>query len=188
MILPKSGKTTAHLPSPQFIPFGIQRLFFRPCCLARESVKAGSSGDHHNISNVTQGVIMSLIDQIGSMLGGSSGDEANAGALKTLLDQSGGISGLISKFQQGGLGEVAQSWISSGQNLPISADQLHQVLGSDTVAAVAQKLGVDPQEAASHLSQLLPKAVDTLTPNGELPSSDSLLSSGLDILKGKLFG
>ncbi|MBB5193236.1 uncharacterized protein YidB (DUF937 family) [Silvimonas terrae] len=131
---------------------------------------------------------MSILDQLGSMLSGTDANNPSASVLSTLLEQSGGVSGLIDKFHQGGLGEVAQSWIGNGQNLPISADQVQQVLGSDTVAAVAQKLGVDPQQAASHISELLPKAVDGITPNGELPSTDSLLASGMEMLKGKLFG
>jgi Uncharacterized protein conserved in bacteria len=70
---------------------------------------------------------------------------------------------------------------------PVSADQIHQVLGSDTVNQLAAKAGVDPSEAASSLSQLLPQLVDKLTPGGQIPEG-GLMAQGLNMLKGKLLG
>ena len=83
----------------------------------------------------------------------------------------GGLGGLMDKFQQAGLGHLMTSWIGSGQNLPVSADQVNQVLGSDAVAGMAAKLGIDPQQAASQLSQLLPGLIDHLTPQGQAPQN-----------------
>ncbi|MHB1666773.1 MAG: YidB family protein [Thiomonas sp.] len=80
-----------------------------------------------------------------------------------------------------------RSWIGTGQNQPVSADQIHQVLGSDTVKELAAKAGIDPTQAASGLSELLPQLVDKLTPGGQIPEGD-LLSQGLGRLKGELFG
>ncbi|WP_348945909.1 YidB family protein [Chitinibacter sp. FCG-7] len=130
---------------------------------------------------------MSLFDTLASqVLGGSEQSSALAG----LLESQGGVAGLIEKFQNGGLGEIAQSWISTGSNLPISAEQIESVLGNETIANLASQFGVDPQQAASQLSAVLPQLIDGLTPNGELPAGGSgdLLSAGLDLLKGKLFG
>ena len=83
----------------------------------------------------------------------------------------GGLGGLMDKFQQAGLGHLMSSWVGSGQNLPVSADQLNQVLGSDAVAGIASKLGIDPQQAAGQLSQLLPGLIDHLTPQGQAPQN-----------------
>ncbi len=81
---------------------------------------------------------------------------------------SAGLGGLVSAFEQGGLGHVLQSWIGTGQNLPISAEQLQSVLGSETVSKLAAQVGLDPAEVSQQLSQLLPQLVDHATPGGEI--------------------
>ena len=81
----------------------------------------------------------------------------------------GGLGDLIGRFTQGGLGDVIGSWIGHGQNLPISADQLSRVLGSDAISQIAAQLGVSHADAAQQLSQVLPEAVDRLTPQGQAP-------------------
>ncbi|WP_373974406.1 YidB family protein [Chitinibacter sp. SCUT-21] len=129
---------------------------------------------------------MSLFDTLAAqVLGGNE----QSSALSGLLESHGGISGLVEKFQNGGLGEIAQSWVSTGGNLPISEEQIQAVLGNETVANLAEKFGVDPQQAASSLTTLLPQLIDGLTPDGEVPTQDggNVLSAGLDLLKGKLF-
>ena len=97
------------------------------------------------------------------------GDDA-AGGLSDLLKGQGGVGGLAEKFGQAGLGDVIASWIGSGQNQPISADQLQQVLGSDAIAGMAGKLGLEPADMAGQLSSILPGLVDRLTPGGQQPS------------------
>lgn len=97
--------------------------------------------------------------------------------------ETGGIQGLISRFREQGLGEEVSSWIGTGQNLPISGDQIRAVLGNEQVQAIAQKLGLSSSDAASGLASALPEAVDKLTPNGELPEG-SLLEKGLAMLTG----
>jgi len=67
-----------------------------------------------------------------------------------------------------GLGEIASSWVSSGQNLPISEDQIHQMLGSPMVQQIAASCGISPQDASSKLAQFLPMIVDHLTPQGKV--------------------
>ena len=81
----------------------------------------------------------------------------------------GGLGGLTQKFQQAGLGNVLGSWIGAGQNQPISGDQLSDVLGSDTITNLAEKLGVNPSVAADQLSSVLPGLIDQLTPQGQAP-------------------
>ncbi|MBM5572554.1 MULTISPECIES: YidB family protein [Deefgea] len=131
---------------------------------------------------------MGLLDTLAGQFLGSNNAEGSMGALAGLLEQQGGVSGLLEKFQQGGLGEVAQSWVSSGENLPISAEQIESVLGSELVASVAEKFGVDPQAAAGQISTLLPQLIDGLTPNGEVEAGQQdLVGAAMGLLKGKLF-
>ena len=94
-------------------------------------------------------------------------------ALTSLLTQNGGVQGLMTKFSQGGLGDVFSSWVGVGENKSISADQITSLLGSEQVHALASKLGVDPTQASSFLAEYLPKIVDKLTPAGQVdPSAD----------------
>ena len=82
----------------------------------------------------------------------------------------GGLGGLLDKLQKGGLGDVAKSWIVSGQNQPVSPGQLGPALGPDIIKALAQRSGLSEEEITRHLSQILPGVVDKLTPNGRLPT------------------
>ena len=133
---------------------------------------------------------MGLLDGLVGELGGSL--EGDAGAHQDLLQgvmgmfaNSGGLAGLASAFQQGGLGHLVSSWISTGQNLPISAAQIMQVLGSDRIGQLAAKAGMSPQAAGASLAQLLPSLVDRMTPNGQIPQGGGLLGGLLGALGGK---
>jgi uncharacterized protein YidB (DUF937 family) len=85
----------------------------------------------------------------------------------------GNLSGLAKQFKDSGLDEQVSSWISKGENLPIAGDQIKKVLGDETVAGIATKLGIAPDEAADKLAEELPKAVDEQTPNGTLEETTS---------------
>lgn len=126
---------------------------------------------------------MGLLDSVMGALGGGGqqqvpgaggGQAALIGAVLAMLNQNGaaggGLGGLVAKFQQGGLGDVVGSWISSGHNLPISPTQLQDVLGSDLIGQLASQLGLSHHDASAQLSQVLPQVVDHLTPNGQLPA------------------
>ena len=80
----------------------------------------------------------------------------------------GNLSGLAQKFKDSGLDEQVSSWISKGENMPIAGEQIKKVLGDETVAGIAAKLGIAPDEAADKLAEELPKAIDEQTPNGTL--------------------
>lgn len=134
---------------------------------------------------------MGLLDEVGKMLGGAAPGGQGGGNLmemaQVLLGQSGGISGLLEKLKAGGLGEQAASWVGTGQNLPINASQISQILGNEQIAALAGKLGIDPQQAAAQVAQYLPGLIDKLTPNGQVPQGGGdLLAQGADLLKGFL--
>jgi uncharacterized protein YidB (DUF937 family) len=81
----------------------------------------------------------------------------------------GGLSAIVAKLQQSGLGDQVKSWIGNGQNLPITAEQLQQVLGSDTVKQLAARFNIPVDQLAQVLAQQLPKAVDHASPDGKLP-------------------
>ena len=130
---------------------------------------------------------MGLLDNIvGKVLGGGSGAQSNlVNEVMGLLNnqQTGGIEGLVQKFSGKGLGDVVNSWVSTGKNLPVSPQQIQQVLGNDTIRQFASKIGIQPDQASARLSDILPKVVDKLTPNGQIPEGD-LMSKGMDLLKG----
>jgi uncharacterized protein YidB (DUF937 family) len=81
----------------------------------------------------------------------------------------GGLSAVVAKMQQAGLGDQVKSWLGNGQNLPITAEQLQQVLGSDTVKQLAARYNIPVDQISQILAQELPKAVDHASPNGSLP-------------------
>jgi uncharacterized protein YidB (DUF937 family) len=83
----------------------------------------------------------------------------------------GGLSGLVQQFQNNGLGSVIQSWVSTGPNQPITAQQIQQALGSDRVKQIAARIGLDPNVVSQKLSTILPQIVNHLTPNGQVPAA-----------------
>ena len=135
---------------------------------------------------------MGLLDSVvGALAGGQSGGSTGLmdAVMQLINSQPGGLGGLVQSFQQGGLGEIVNSWVSTGQNLPVSAEQLQSVLGGGALQDIAAKLGVSPEQASGSLADLLPQVVDKLTPNGQLPEGGDLLAQGMDLLKkGGLFG
>ena len=122
---------------------------------------------------------MGLLDSVlGSLSQGGSGSAGNPlldAVLSMVNDpQTGGLAGRLARFQQSGLGNVADSWVSTGKNLPISPDQIQNALGSDELGAIASKLGLSTGDVSSQLADLLPGVVDKLTPNGQVPDMGSL--------------
>ena len=106
-----------------------------------------------------------LLDGVlGGLVGGGL-----ASVISGLIAQQDGISGLVSKFESGGLGAVAQSWVGTGPNTAISGNQLQSVLGSDLIQQLAAKTGMSPQDLAHKLAEVLPGVVDSMTPGGVIP-------------------
>lgn len=140
---------------------------------------------------------MGLLDQIGNAVGGALGKGQSGGQsggvsgvlvqqLIGMLSTPGALSNLTNGFQNAGLGNVLQSWLSTGQNLPISGDQVKQVLGSGNVADLGVRAGLSESEASNALAGMLPQVIDKLSPSGKLPAQNDL-GSALSSL-GKLFG
>ncbi|WP_284944294.1 YidB family protein [Acidisoma cladoniae] len=107
------------------------------------------------------GVLTSLL----SGQGGAGSQQAPTGG----MGAGGGLGGLLSAFQQAGLGQVVQSWISNGPNQSVSPGQLQSVLGQDRVNGMAAQAGMEPNDFLGQLAQHLPNAVNAMTPNGQLP-------------------
>jgi uncharacterized protein YidB (DUF937 family) len=83
--------------------------------------------------------------------------------------QGGGLNAIVAKLQQAGFGDQVKSWLGNGQNLPITADQLKQVLGSDAVRQLAARFNIPVDQITQILAQQLPAAVDRASPDGKLP-------------------
>ena len=109
------------------------------------------------------GSIISMVANNPQMLQAITGMLSNEGG-------QGGLGGLVAKFQQAGMGDVIGSWVSAGQNQPVSGDQLTQVLGSDAISGMAAKMGMNSGDLAGQLSQMLPGLIDHLTPQGQAPA------------------
>jgi len=146
---------------------------------------------------------MSLIGDLakkafGEMLGekqepgvaaGAGGAQASLAALLPavagLIQQMGGLDGLVSKFKAAGLGDKIAGWISTGPNPPATAEDVKAALGSQ-LNDIAQASGQDADGAAGGLAALLPGLIDKLTPDGKAPTGDAFTSGLQSLLSGGL--
>ena len=128
-------------------------------------------------------------DPLGSVLGGlAGGSQAQGGNLLlqvvlSLLQQNGGLEGVLGRFRQVGLGQQADSWVGTGQNMNISPEQLQQIFGSSTMRDLASRLGMPEEQASSTMAQVLPELINQLTPQGQVPANgDEEIAEGLSML------
>ena len=143
---------------------------------------------HSHIAMI--GGYMGLLDSLLGKITGGSGSGVEGGIANALIGilsskSSGGLPGLVDGLTKNGLGDIVSSWVGTGSNLPISADQIVKGLGSDQISQLASKVGISPDMVTSSLAKVLPDLVDKLTPGGKIPTDD-LLQQGLKMLKGKL--
>ena len=127
---------------------------------------------------------------LGALLGSLGGGQSQGANLLTaamsLLQQNGGLNGVLDNFRQSGMAQHADSWVGTGANIGISGDQLQQVLGSSSIGNVASQLGMSNGQASSAMAQLLPELINQLTPDGQIPSDHGdLLSKGLAMLTSR---
>lgn len=133
-------------------------------------------------SNQGQDPLSSVLGQLGGGNQPRSGNLLLQLAL-SMLQQNGGLEGILGKFRESGLSHQADSWVSTGQNMSISADQLQNVFGPSTISELASRLGVSEQQAGSEMAQVLPEVIDRLTPEGQLrENSDDEIAEGLSTL------
>ena len=108
------------------------------------------------------------------MLDGLLGGIVGAGmvsVVNSIIEKHGGLQGVVSEFEKNGLGGTVRSWVGTGLNQSISPDEVHKALGPDLLQQLAQKSGLSVQDLTQKLSQVLPQAVDKLTPNGAIPKA-----------------
>ncbi len=113
---------------------------------------------------------MGFMDNVMNVLGTISGGKASAGLLDAVggLLKNEGLDGLLSNFKNSGLEDVVSSWISKGDNIPVSADQIKNALGADKINELAEKAGVSAEDMPNVLKDVLPGLIDKLTPNGKI--------------------
>jgi uncharacterized protein YidB (DUF937 family) len=129
---------------------------------------------------------------LGSLTGNTAPGGGNplmqiAGELITNHSSGNGLSGLLQQLTQGGLGAQAASWVGTGENQPVSGEQIHQALGAEQIGALAQKVGLPPGQVSAALAQFLPQIVDRLTPHGQVPQSGGLESALGGVLQSDWF-
>lgn len=133
---------------------------------------------------------MSLMNQFGQAVGGilSGGGNQNQllQALTGLLGQNssiGGLAGLVQTFQKNGLGDLVNSWVGTGKNLPVTPQQIQQGLGGDLFGQLASQAGLSPEATGTQLAGLLPDLIDKLTPTGKIEAG--ALDQLLKMFQGK---
>ena len=129
---------------------------------------------------------MGVFDTIAaSVLDQMAGEKAGTAKIAIeMFNQYGGLSGILAKFQDNGLADIAASWVGTGENKPISSQQITDVLGADTINQIAQKFDLDASVLSSQLAENLPKVVDKMTPNGEVSKhSNDLFKVVMSMMK-----
>lgn len=116
---------------------------------------------------------MGLFDGLGSVIGDvMAGRPVNyMSVAEQVFANAGGLNGIVAQLNAAGLGDHVNSWIGTGHNLPISADQIESALSSEQLQTLAKSFGVDLSQVSTLLAEHLPKAVDTVTPDGQLPTN-----------------
>jgi len=134
-------------------------------------------------------------DPLSAILGGLSGGSGTGGRTGnvllqlglSMLQQHGGLGGVLGKFREAGMGAQADSWVGTGQNMNISPNQLEEVFGSGALSDIAAKLGMSQDQAGSAMSQVFPELINHLTPQGQMtPDSENSVAEGLDALTRSL--
>ena len=114
---------------------------------------------------------MGLFDRLASNMLGQLGGEKGAIAQLAVdvFNQNGGLTGVLQKFKTAGFDNEVTSWISKGSNLPITAEQIVQALGSGTIQQAASKLDMRAQDISAKIAEYLPQVIDRMTPDGQVP-------------------
>ncbi|ESY19255.1 MULTISPECIES: YidB family protein [unclassified Mesorhizobium] len=144
--------------------------------------------------NITKPLMIALgALLVGKMLSGRSAEQTSAGETGEPAQPQtpaptgttassdggllGGLGGLLDKLKNAGQGNVADSWVGTGQNQPINANDLGKAIGPQVIREIAQRTGLDEQELLKQLSTALPGIVDRLTPNGQVPQQHQVASA-----------
>jgi uncharacterized protein YidB (DUF937 family) len=117
-----------------------------------------------------------------SKLGGQAGLQGGLDNIQSLFGAS-GLQGIVSQLTSAGLGQQVQSWISTGENKPVSGQQIQQAMDPAALKQMAQQTGMSPEQISNNVAQVLPSLIDQVTPSGKVPSTDPL-TQGAKNLKG----
>lgn len=139
-----------------------------------------------------------LADVLGSMLGGAGAQGGLGGGSRSFMtmllplamawvQRNGGIGSVLERFRQMGYAPQANSWVGTGANQPIGPQEVSDVVGAEELSRLSQQLGVDQQQVASGLAEVLPRIVDHVTPHGHVPpNADRVLGEGRSMLEEAL--
>jgi uncharacterized protein YidB (DUF937 family) len=130
------------------------------------------------------GIFDNIMNEVSGALGGTSGQQSGfaASVINLINSQPGGLAGLVQNFKEKGLGSMVASWISTGPNPPISAEQIQHVLGNEQLQKLAAEHNINVEQASAQLAQILPVVVDKLTPNGQLPQAGGVMDELKNIM------
>jgi uncharacterized protein YidB (DUF937 family) len=130
-----------------------------------------------------QSSLGTLLNSLGS---GNQAQSSNLlGVAMSMLQQNGGLTGVLDMFRQNGMAQHVDSWVGTGANMPITGNQLQQVFGDSSMASVASQLGQSPGQASSLMAQLLPELINHMTPQGQIPQDHGdIISRALGMLRG----
>jgi uncharacterized protein YidB (DUF937 family) len=128
---------------------------------------------------------MGFMNDLTARLGGSQGSDGGVAVLHKMVRSSGGLQGLIWKLSRNGLGQQAQSWVSTGANQPVTGSQVRDAIDARQLKAMADQAGLTPEETSDQLAKVLQVVVNQATPQGQLPDNDPF-ASGLEKLKRML--
>jgi uncharacterized protein YidB (DUF937 family) len=128
---------------------------------------------------------MGFMNDLTARLGGSQGSDGGVAILHKMVRSSGGLHGLIWKLSRSGLGQQAQSWVSTGENQPVTGSQVREAMDARQLKAMADQAGMTPEETSDQLARVLPVVVNQATPQGQLPDNDPF-ASGLEKVKRML--
>jgi uncharacterized protein YidB (DUF937 family) len=128
---------------------------------------------------------MGFINDLTARLGGSQGSDGGVAVLHKMVRSSGGLQGLIWKLSRNGLGQQAQSWVSTGENQLVTGSQVREAIDARQLRAIADQAGLTPEETSDQLARVLPVVVNQATPQGQLPDNDPF-ASGLEKVKRML--
>lgn len=128
---------------------------------------------------------MGFMNDLTARLGGSQGSDGGVAVLHKMVRSSGGLQGLIWKLSRNGLGQQAQSWVSTGENQPVTGSQVREAMDARQLKAIADQAGLSPEDTSDQLARVLPVVVNQATPQGQLPDNDPF-ASGLEKVKRML--
>ncbi len=138
------------------------------------SIMGGGQAQQGNTGGAGGG----LSDILGGLMGGGQPQQQQGGGMGGM----GGLGSLIEAFQKNGMGDQVNSWVSQGENLPVSGDQVTQAFGKDQISQMAEKLGMSHGDVSGGLAQMLPQLINHVTPSGQVPQDHNMITDALSAL------